>query len=189
MTRIRIKQLPTNSGQFSLLGEYMGFNGSSGEYFAQYLRDHMGIKSIKVIVLCYRSQFDPFGEFVESRENGFSCYTFIDFEWAVTTELLDHSAVTFRDQLTQGLSVMIPISPTEIWKISPQNMDQNLLLNTQNSTTTYFVEKNQIIPEDPDEYEQLVHQTFETEPFTGTGTEEEPRMGYRDAYINMFVEI
>lgn len=131
LKRIRITRLPTAVGNYNFLGMYMDYEAFDCLYVAKALHVHMSILPKKAMSVMYLPGNDPFDPSNTEDTN----YVFLDFLWMV-----DDSNV--RRQLGRGNEIRIQRSPTEVWVISLQDPQVNLMHHSHASTTMYFSDHN-----------------------------------------------
>ena len=129
-----------------------------------------GVKIIKSIDVYYSN--DPYAHTTEHSQ-----YVFVDFEWLPNT---DQTVADLRHQLLSN-NVIIAHKNQHIC-INIQDKRRNVLMDSTSSILNYHSNSFPITSEFVDEC-----LGYNEEPFTGDGDEEEPSLGYRDAYVN-FIE-
>ena len=176
--RIKIKQIHINKYN-DPLNIQIGFSGFDSKYLAQYLQNYLKIKPIKALIISYNKLVNDIDEIT----NG---YCFLDFIWDNSNKENEH-ALNLKKILISEKEITIPFSSNENWIIKLQSKSVNLLTNSSNSIITYFIDKNFNIPKNDQEYNKLCENIMKSYPFTAN--EPEPKLGYRDSYINLFVRI
>ena len=161
LQRFKITPLTTNLGSYNALDMYTSFGPFDCHYVAKVLHDMMQIDPKKALSVTYH---DPFENFQNPES---AHYMFIDFYWI-------HENNRYQQLLRRQNYLCIHRSPSEIWLIKPFGFETNLMKHSHKSITVYFTDK----PQDPD-YDELFHD----KPFDAN--EEEPSIGYRDAYIHI----
>jgi len=160
------------------------FRGYSGGYSAAlkiYQQDieelliaQFGVKIIKSIDVYYSN--DPY-----LHTNEHSQYVFVDFEWLPNT---DQTVADLRHQLS-ATNVIMDFQERYQIRIEIQDKRRNVLTGSTSSILCYHTNSFPITSEFVEEC-----LGYNEEPFTGQfqeGDEEEPTLGYRDAYVN-FIE-
>lgn len=167
LQRIKVACLTTDQGNYNVLGMYDGFGHFDCHNVAKVLHTAMRILPKKVLSVTYPPNNDPF----ENMSNPDSShYIFIDFHW------IDQNSNIER-LLRRQKYYCIHRSPSEVWLLKLQDFETNLLRHSHTSTIMYFTN---IKPEEQhDDYDCI----FEEKRFDGN--EEDPPMGYRDAYISV----
>jgi hypothetical protein len=117
----------------------------------------------KILMATYKD--DPF---VQGKQ--WSTYAFLDVIWHDTEE-----AKRIQESLSSEGTTTLQVSDILDWVIFPQNKSVDLLLGTNSSITSYYVEK-----------EEDVNYCKFVEPFFDM--DNQPRLGYRDQY-DQFIRI
>lgn len=166
MTRIRIQRLITNNSNINISNRW------NTQFMVQILRERLGAIPHYALEVSYRT--DPFNV---NESNHFTRYGFVDCTFR-NIENLPVSDAEIMLALFRGEHVNIMISPNESWNLYLQNRNINLLRNSTNSITSYIINQ--------EEYNRRGSNIiFEPNPFTAN--EEEPSLGYRDAYTDIVI--
>jgi hypothetical protein len=179
---IRVRVCPVYSDGLTQTERY--FNGYSSGYSAvlkmhqQYIEElliaQFGVKIIKSIDVYYSN--DPYAHTKEHSQ-----YVFVDFEWLPNT---DKTVADLRHQLS-ATNVIMEFQERYQIRIEIQDKRRNVLMGSTSSILNYH---SNGVPVTADFVEECLANN--KEPFTGQfqeGDEEEPSLGYRDAYVN-FIE-
>ena len=179
---IRVRVCPIYSDGLTQTERY--FRGYSGGYSAvlkmhqQYIEElliaQFGVKIIKSIDVYYAT--DPYMHTTEHSQ-----YVFVDFEWLPNT---DQTMADLRHQL---MAKNVILKFQEIYKIRIDIQDKRRNVFT-GSTSSILHYHSKDVPVTADFIDECLANN--KEPFTGEhqeGDEEEPSLGYRDAYVN-FIE-
>ena len=134
------------------------------QYVEELLIAQFGVKIIKSIDVYYSK--DPYAHTDEHSQ-----HMFIDFEWLPNT---DQTVADLRHQLLSN-NVIIAHKNQHIC-INIQDKSRNVLMGSTSSILNYY--SNGV----PITAEFVEKRLDDNEPFTGE--DEEPALGYRDAYIN-----
>jgi len=134
------------------------------QYVEELLIAQFGVKIIKSIDVYYSK--DPYAHTDEHSQ-----HMFIDFEWLPNT---DQTVADLRHQLLSN-NVIIAHKNQHIC-INIQDKRRNVLMGSTSSILNYY--SNGV----PITAEFVEKRLDDNEPFTGE--DEEPALGYRDAYIN-----
>jgi hypothetical protein len=166
---IRVRVCPIYSDGLTQTERY--FTGYSAvlkmhqQYIEELLIAQFGVKIIKSIDVYYAN--DPY-----LHTNEHSQYVFVDFEWLPNT---DQTVADLRHQLLSE-NVIMEFQEIHHIRIEIQDKHRNVLRDSTSSILNYHSNGVPITGE-------FVEKCFAVnEPFTGQ--EEEPGLGYRDAYIN-----
>ena len=176
ITRVRV--CPIYSDGLTLTERY--FTGYSAvlkmhqQYIEELLIAQFGVKIIKSIDVYYSN--DPY-----AHTNEHSQYVFVDFEWLPNT---DQNVAELRHQLL-ATHVIMEFQERYQIRIEIQDKRRNVFTGSTSSMLCYHSNN---FPVTSDFVEECLG--YNKEPFTGEhqeGDEEEPSLGYRDAYVN-FIE-
>jgi hypothetical protein len=117
----------------------------------------------KILMATYKD--DPF---IQGKQ--WSTYAFLDVIWHDTEE-----AKRIQESLSSEGTTTLQVSEILDWEIFPQDKSVNLLLGTNSSITSYYVEKEEDV-----NYCKIVEPFFDKD--------NQPRLGYRDQY-DQFIRI
>lgn len=171
-TLIRVRVCPIYSDGLTQTERY--FTGYSAvlkmhqQYIEELLIAQFGVKIIKSIDVYYAT--DPY-----AHTNEHSQYVFVDFEWLPNTDL---NVADLRRQL-YATNVILAFQERYQIRIEIQDKRRNVLIGSTSSILNYHSNDD---PVTSDFVEECLG--YNKEPFTGEGDEEEPSLGYRDAYVN-----
>ena len=173
---IRVRVCPIYSDGLTQTERY--FTGYSAvlkmhqQYIEELLIAQFGVKIIKSIDVYYSN--DPYAHTTEHSQ-----YVFVDFEWLPNT---DQTVADLRHQLL-AKHVIMEFQERYKIRIDIQDKRRNVLRDSTSSILHYH---SNDVPITSDFVEQCLDNN--KDPFTGEhGDEEEPSLGYRDAYVN-FIE-
>ena len=175
---IRVRVCPIYSDGLTQTERY--FTGYSAvlkmhqQYIEELLIAQFAVKIIKSIDVYYAT--DPY-----LHTNEHSQYVFVDFEWLPNT---DQTVADLRHQLL-AKHVIMEFQERYKIRIDIQDKRRNVLRDSTSSILHYH---SNDVPVTSDFVEECLG--YNKEPFTGEhqeGDEEEPSLGYRDAYVN-FIE-
>lgn len=172
LTRISVKCI-VNGDCFTHSGSF------DATHVSTYLSNLLNIDVSKAIKMSYKIKNS------ETLQEIFTNYVFIDFDW--NSNESNRFVLEQKSLLLEGQPVLINISQNESWIVSLQDKSINVMKNSQSSSLMYFINENDIIPEDKEEYSNWVAKTILNEPFDAM--EEPPSMGYRDEYVYFFGKI
>ena len=142
------------------------------QYVEELLIAQFGVKIIQSIDVYYNN--DPY-----AHTNEHSQYVFVDFEWLPNT---DKTVTDLRHQL---LATHVTMEFQERYQIRIEIQDKRRNVFT-GSTSSMLCYHSNNVPVTSGFVEQCLDNN--KDPFTGEhGDEEEPSLGYRDAYVN-FIE-
>jgi len=171
---IRVRVCPIYSDGLTQTARY--FNGASAlkmyqQDIEELLVAQFGVKIIKSIDVYYSN--DPYAHTTEHSQ-----YVFADFEWLPNT---DQTVADLRHKL-MSKNVILTFQERYKIRVEIQDKRRNVLRGSTSSILHYHSNDVPITSDFIDEC--LVN---DKEPFTGQhqeGDEEEPALGYRDAYVN-----
>ena len=173
---IRVRVYPVYSDGLTQTERY--FTGYSAvlkmhqQYIEELLIAQFGVKIIKSIDVYYAN--DPY-----LHTNEHSQYVFVDFEWLPNT---DQTVADLRHQL-MATHVTMEFQERYQIRIEIQDKRRNVFTGSTSSMLCYHSNN---VPVTSGFVEQCLDNN--KDPFTGEhGDEEEPSLGYRDAYVN-FIE-
>jgi hypothetical protein len=179
---IRVRVCPVYNDGLTQTERY--FRGYSGGYSAalklhqQYIEElliaQFGVKIIKSIDVYYAT--DPY-----LHTNEHSQYVFVDFEWLSNTDI---TVADLRHQLL-ATNVIMEFQERYQIRIDIQDKKRNVFTGSTSSMLCYHSNNDHVTSGFVEEC--LANNK---DPFTGQfqeGDEEEPSLGYRDAYVN-FIE-
>jgi hypothetical protein len=169
---IRVRVCPIYSDGLTQTERY--FNSYSAvlkmhqQYVEELLVAQFAVKIIKSIDVYYAT--DPYAHTSEHSQ-----YVFVDFEWLPNTDL------TVADRRHQLLATNVILTFQERYKIRIEIQDKrrNVLTGSTSSILDYHSNDG---PVTSDFVEECLANS--NDPFTGQGDEQEPALGYRDAYVN-----
>jgi hypothetical protein len=175
---IRVRVCPIYSDGLTQTERY--FTGYSAvlkmhqQYIEELLIAQFGVKIIKSIDVYYAN--DPYTHTTEHSQ-----YVFVDFEWLPNT---DKTVTDLRHKL---LATHVTMEFQERYQIRIEIQDKRRNVFT-GSTSSMLCYHSNNVPVTADFIDECLANN--KEPFTGEfqeGDEEEPSLGYRDAYVN-FIE-
>jgi hypothetical protein len=167
-TRVRVSSIyydgrKKTEGMLQYLQPRLNLNR---EHIEELLIEKFGVKIIKSIFVHYNN--DPYAC---DNEEEVDRYVFVDFEWIDNTEQKINDN---RQQFLLYKNAMVKHKDQNI-RISIQDKNINVLTDSLSSGLRYNSHNTPITQE-------FMNECFnDTEPFTGG--EEEPPLGYRDAYV------
>jgi hypothetical protein len=175
---IRVRVCPIYSDGLTQTERYFKDYSSVLKMHQQYVEElliaQFGVKIIKSIDVYYAN--DPYFNTSERSQ-----YVFVDFEWLPNT---DQNVSDLRRQLS-ATNVIMEFQERFNLRIDIQDKKRNVFMGSTSSILHYH---SNGVPINSDFVEECLCNN--NEPFTGQfqeGDEEEPSLGYRDAYVN-FIE-
>jgi hypothetical protein len=174
-TLIRVRVCPIYNDGLTQTQRY--FNSYSAvlkmhqQYVEELLVAQFGVKIIKSIDVYYAT--DPY-----MHTNEHSQYVFVDFEWLPNT---DQTVADLRHKL-MAANVIMEFQERYKIRIEIQDKRRNVFTGSTSSILHYH---SNGVPINSDFIDECL--VNGKDPFTGDGDEEEPSLGYRDAYVN-FIE-
>lgn len=175
LTRIRVKCLPIKCDlHFRSRDENLDAKDVS-----TYLCNLFNIVPLKAIMVSYQVKHN------EILQQIYTKYVFVDFYW--NSNESNRFIIENKALLLQGQTILINISQNVTWEISLQDKSINVMKDSSSSVLMYFICKNENVPEDDEEYNNLIATIKTNDPFDAM--EEPPSMGYRDSYEYSFERI
>ena len=166
---IRVRVCPIYSDGLTRIDRLLKNHGSVLKMHQQYVEEllvqQFRVKIMKSINVYYNN--DPYAHTDERSQ-----YIFVDFEWLPNT---DQTVTELRHQLL-ATNVIMEFHKIHHIRIEIQDKHLNVLRDSTSSILNYH---SNGVPITGELMEELI---AVNEPFTGE--EQEPPLGYRDAYVN-----
>ena len=179
ITRIMVKRVRINQNTNTVRGS-TSYGDFSAFFIGNKIRDYLCVKPTSALMVNYREDpFDP------SNTELFTTYGFVDF---TGIDSLDNDGFEYRQALLGGEEVIISINEHINWVLSLQERTTNLLHNSSSSETAYYFPKEHPLNPRSNIYNSYNDDRIHMFDNPFCAGDEDPRMGYRDAYTSWTFE-